>query len=244
MFSLKGKRILVTGASSGIGKQIAIDVASQGGIVILLGRNLDRLKEAINVIGGIEHQYFSVELTNQEEVESFVSQQKPFDGIILNAGIIEYVPVKFINAKKLNDIFDANFKSAVILSQLLLKRKLVNKQGAFVFISSIAAKLGVPGTALYASSKAALSSYSKVLASELAGQKIRSNCICPGIVITPMTNLAIDASGDRMQDDSKNYPLGYGEPKDVAGLAVYLLSDESRWMTGTDLILDGGFTLK
>lgn len=244
MFSLIGKRILVTGASSGIGKQIAIDVASQGGIVTLLGRNSHRLEEAVSLLEGVEHEYFSVELTNQEEIDHFVNQQKPFDGVILNAGIIDYVPVKFINVEKLNDIFDTNFKSAVILSQLLLKRKLVNKQGAFVFISSIAAKLGVPGTALYAASKAALSSYSKVLASELASQKIRSNCICPGIIITPMTSAAIDASGDRMQDGSKNYPLGYGEPKDVAGLAVYLLSDESRWMTGTDLILDGGFTLK
>ncbi|RYD69360.1 MAG: SDR family oxidoreductase, partial [Sphingobacteriales bacterium] len=102
----------------------------------------------------------------------------------------------------------------------------------------------LPECKLYAASKAALSSYSKVLASELAGQKIRSNCICPGIIITPMTNAAIEASPEAMADGEKDYPLGYGEPKDVSSLAIYLLSDESRWMTGTDLILDGGLTLK
>ena len=244
MFSLKDKRILVTGASSGIGRQIAIDIANQGGIVTLLGRNLDRLKEVINELGGIGHQSFSVELTLQSELEEFVKLQQPFDGVLLNAGIIDYVPVKFINTEKLDAIFNTNFKAAVILSQLLLKKKLVNKSGAFVFISSISSKLGVPGTALYAASKAALSSYSKVLASELAGQKIRSNCICPGIIVTPMTKAAIEASPEAISEGEKHYPLGYGEPKDVSGIAIYLLSDESKWMTGTDLILDGGLTLK
>lgn len=242
MFSLKDKRILVTGGSSGIGRQIAIDIAQRGAVVVLVARDIDRLNKVAEMLDGTGHGCYSIDLTNQLEISAFVKEQKPFDGVVLNAGIVAYLPVKFISLEKIDTIFDTNYKASVILSQLLIKHKRINKSASLVFISSISASLGVSGTALYASSKAAIKAYSKVVASELASQKIRSNSISPGIIKTPMTETAIDASSD-MNLAEKSYPLGYGTPNDVSGLVVYLLSDESKWMTGTDLILDGGLTL-
>lgn len=244
MFSLIGKRILVTGASSGIGKQIAVSLSNQGAILTILGRDTSRLDEVKSLLSTQAHQSFQIDLINQLQVKNFVKQQTPFDGIVMAAGVISYLPAKFISEEKIDSIFDVNYKASVLLLQQLIKNKLINKGGSVAFISSISAKIGIAGTALYASSKAALISFAKVVASELAGQKIRSNCICPGIVVTPMTENASDVSLDLMSDAEKEYPLGYGTPEDVAGLIVYLMSDSSRWMTGAELILDGGFTLK
>jgi NAD(P)-dependent dehydrogenase (short-subunit alcohol dehydrogenase family) len=244
VFSLSGKKVLVTGASSGIGRQIAIDVALMGGIVTLIGRDKERLEESLKLLSGEGHRFFPFDLTDSSGLNSFVAQCGAFDGVVLNAGVIDYTPVKFLNSEKIDLLFETNFKSAVLLSQLLIKGKRINKLGSLVFISSISSKLGVPGTALYASSKAALSAYAKVVASELAKQKIRSNSISPGIIITPMTSQALEVTSDEsIKEAEKLYPLGYGEPGDVSGLVVYLLSDKSRWMTGTDLVLDGGLTL-
>ncbi|KQS37804.1 SDR family NAD(P)-dependent oxidoreductase [Pedobacter sp. Leaf194] len=244
MFSLQDKRFLVTGGSSGIGRQISIHLGQQGAQVTLVGRNLERLQNVTAEMKDGNHKCFSFDLTKQNEVAAFIKQQIPFDGIVFNAGIVDYLPIKFMSDEKINKVFDVNFKGAVLLCQQLIKNKLITKGGSLVFISSISSKLGIPGTALYAASKAAICAYSKVVASELAAQKIRANCICPGIVITPMTANAEDVSTTSLEDAEKEYPLGYGRPEDVSALVTYLLSDESRWMTGTDLILDGGLTLK
>ncbi|WP_316770964.1 SDR family oxidoreductase [Pedobacter frigiditerrae] len=245
MFSLQDKRILVTGASSGIGSEISKQLAAQGARVTIVGRDLKRLAEVKSKMEGSGHDDFAFDLAKYAEIIDFVKQQaSPFDGIVFNAGIVDYVPVKFISPEKINTVFDTNFGGNALLCQQLIKNKLIQKAGSLVFISSISAKLGIPGTALYAASKAAISAYAKVVASELAGQKIRSNSISPGIIVTPMTANATDASTTDLQEAEKQYPLGYGEPADVSALVVYLLSNESRWMTGTDLILDGGFTLK
>lgn len=244
MFSLASKRILITGASSGIGRQIAIDVAAMGATVILTGRDENRLIEVKSKLKGEGHELYSVDLTVKSQVLDFVNKNTSFDGVVFNAGIIEYGLVKFIKEENLDAIFNTNFKATVLLCQQLIKNKLVKKMGSILFISSISSQIGVSGTALYASSKAALSAYSRVLASELAVQKIRANCISPGIILTPMTSQASEVITDSsMKDAERAYPLGYGRPEDVSGLAVYLLSDASRWMTGSDLKLDGGLTL-
>jgi NAD(P)-dependent dehydrogenase (short-subunit alcohol dehydrogenase family) len=243
MFSLNQKNILITGASSGIGRQLAIDIASFGANVTLMGRDVDRLNQVVSLLAGENHKTVSVDLTDSDAVTEFVKNCNiAFDGIVFNAGIVDYGPVKFITEEKIDLIFNTNFKSVVLLSRQLIKNKLIKKGGSLVFISSISSKLGVSGTALYASSKAALSSYSKVLASELAVQKIRANSINPGIVVTSMTDQAADVSSS-FDDAEKAYPLGYGKPEDISGLVIYLLSDASRWMTGSDMVIDGGLTL-
>jgi NAD(P)-dependent dehydrogenase (short-subunit alcohol dehydrogenase family) len=243
IFSLAGKSILVTGASSGIGRQIAITASEFGANVTLVGRHRPRLDETRSSMISGNHEIIEADLTKKDDLKTIVAG-KVFDGVVFNAGIVEYTPVKFLSEEKTKKIFDANFNSAVMLCQQLLKNKKIQKQGSLIFMSSVSSKLGVPGTALYASSKAALSAFTKVVASEVASQGIRSNSICPGIIRTPMTELAKTAtSGTAVEDASKAYPLGYGDTIDVSGLVVFLLADASRWMTGSDIVLDGGLTL-
>jgi NAD(P)-dependent dehydrogenase (short-subunit alcohol dehydrogenase family) len=245
MITLKGKNILVTGASSGIGRQIAITASELGAFVTLVGRDLQKLNDTLVLMSGQKHKLYSLDLSTPDNIDQLILESTPFDGVVFNAGLANYLPVKFLNEDKINNIFKINFESNVLLTQKLLKKKLINKKGSLVFISSISSKLGVPGTALYSASKAALSSFAKVLASEVAAQGIRSNSICPGIVKTEMTGLAIDVlSESEVIKSASEYPLGYGEPNDVAGLVMYLLSDISKWMTGSEIIIDGGFTLK
>jgi NAD(P)-dependent dehydrogenase (short-subunit alcohol dehydrogenase family) len=244
MFSLKDKKILITGGSSGIGRQIALHAAELGAKVTILARNADKLASVLAELSGDGHAAISVDLGNEAEVVTFVKTAGAFDGIVFNAGIVEYTPVKFITVEKIKKIFDINFNSAVILSQQLLKNKLINKKGSLVFISSISSKIGIAGTALYASSKAATNAYTKVIAAELAPQGTRANSVCPGVIVTPMTEEAINVTSDNVVDDKeKAYPLGYGKPEDVSGLVIYLLSDASKWMTGSNLVIDGGLTL-
>ncbi len=245
MIQLNDKHILITGASSGIGRQIAITASELGANVTIIGRNVENLQKTISLLKGDGHDMLSIDLSINEDIDRLISLSSSFDGVVFNAGVIEYLPVKFLNSSKIESIFDVNFNSNVILSQKLIKNKLINKKGSLVFISSISSKLGVPGTAIYSASKAALCSFSKILASELASQGIRSNSVCPGIIKTAMTEMATNlVSEEDAKKASLDYPLGYGEASDVAGLAMYLLSDISKWMTGSELIIDGGFTLK
>lgn len=245
MISLSGKHILVTGASSGIGREIAVMASSLGAAVTITGRNEERLNETLQLLTGDGHTIIAADITVAEGIDVIIRESKPFDGIVFNAGVVEYTPVKFITQQKIDNVFSVNITSTMLLCQQLLKNKKVLKKGSLVFISSISSKLGVPGTALYAASKAALTSFAKVTAAECAAQGIRSNSICPGIVVTPMTGQAASVtSEEEMKKAAADYPLGYGEPADVAGLVMYLLGDTSKWMTGSELIIDGGFTLK
>lgn len=242
IFSLADKSILVTGASSGIGKQIAIMAAEFDARVTLVGRNRQRLEETLSVMKGDGHEIIVADLTRKEDLR--FDSGKSYHGVVFNAGVVEYLHVKFISAEKIKKIFDTNFNGTVLLCQQLLKNKKVNKPGSLVFISSISSKLGVAGTALYASSKAAVNAFAKVVASEVASQGIRSNTISPGVILTPMTEEAkVVTSDQQMEEQARAYPLGYGSTTDVSGLVVFLLSDASKWMTGSDLTLDGGLTL-
>ncbi|TPG43940.1 SDR family NAD(P)-dependent oxidoreductase [Flavobacterium pectinovorum] len=245
MITLKDKNILVTGASSGIGRQIAITASELGAKLTIIGRNIEKLDETLALLSGDGHKIQVVDLSDSANFTALISESLPYDGVVFNAGVVEYLPVKFLNESKINSVFATNFDSNVVLSQKLIKSKLLKKGGSLVFVSSISSKLGVPGTAMYTASKAALSAFSKVLASELASQGIRSNSVSPGIIKTAMTDKASDVvSDEELKKAESEYPLGYGEPSDVAGLIMYLLSDISKWMTGSDLIIDGGFTLK
>ncbi|RKR08368.1 NAD(P)-dependent dehydrogenase (short-subunit alcohol dehydrogenase family) [Flavobacterium sp. 90] len=245
MITLKDKNILVTGASSGIGRQIAITASELGAKLTIIGRNVEKLEETLTLLNGDGHKIQVADLSDSANLTTLISESLPYDGVVFNAGVVEYLPVKFLNESKINSVFATNFDSNVVLSQKLIKSKLLKKGGSLVFVSSISSKLGVPGTAMYTASKAALSAFSKVLASELASQGIRSNSVSPGIIKTAMTDKASDVvSDEELKKAESEYPLGYGEPSDVAGLIMYLLSDISKWMTGSDLIIDGGFTLK
>lgn len=236
LFDIIDKTILVTGASSGIGKEVAIRCAEQGANVIVTGRDADRLSSS-KVFP--DQKQIVCDLNNETNITQLIEAIPELDGVVFCAGIMEYSPVKLISIKKINNIFSTNFNSQVILTQQLLKYKKLKQGSSLVYISSIASKVGVPGTALYASTKAALNAFIRVTASELSNQKIRVNSICPGIVTTPMG----DAAASMATDIESIYPLGLGRPVDVAGSGIFLLSEASRWITGTELILDGGLTL-
>ncbi len=245
IFSLSGKKILITGASSGIGRQIAITAAQMGAGVIISGRDKERLTGTKDMIAsGAE--IFVADLTKEEDIINLINDLPQLDGVVFSAGVIEYVPAKYINAEKLNKIFSINFNSPVLLTRQLIKNKKLEQGASLVYVSSISSMIGVPATGMYAASKAALNSFVKVVATELAGQKIRANSICPGLVKTPLLAGAAqkNISADSFTEAEKNYPLGLGEPQDVAAAAAFLLSGAARWITGTAMVIDGGFTLQ
>lgn len=240
---LEGKHILVTGASSGMGRVFCRMIAEEGGNVSLVARNEDRLKKTISELKGKSHNYYVCDLTSDEQLALLLAQIKELDGVVFCAGINEFVPVKFIKQDKIDRIFQTNFYSQIILTQLLLKKKLLRKKASLVYISSLSATLGVPGTIIYASSKAALNSAVRVIASELAPQGIRANAICPGIVRTEMLS-GTNISEETFARQEAEYPLGLGTPEDVGNAVIYHLSDGSRWLTGNCMVLDGGYSLK
>jgi NAD(P)-dependent dehydrogenase (short-subunit alcohol dehydrogenase family) len=242
---LEGKKILVTGASSGIGREVALMLAKQGSQLILTGRNKERLLETVSKTNNESiHKAIVADLSIATELNDLLSQLPLLDGIVFNAGMVDYKPIKFLKQEDINQTFQINTFSAILLATGLMKNKKISKGGSLVFISSISSKLGVPGTALYASSKAALTGFARVLASELAPQKIRCNVISPGIVETALTSQSIAASSEEsMKKQKSQYPLGFGKPEDVANIVKYLLSDECKWMTGSEITLDGGFLL-
>ena len=242
LFDIKYKNILVTGASSGIGREIATNLNALGANVIITGRNEERLNETRDLMVyylGTPVETYPCDLSKEDEIKKLVTSLPQLDGVVFCAGVVEYYPIKFINTEKINNIFSVNLNSQILLTQQLVKNKKLKPNGSLVYISSIASKIGVAGTALYTASKAGLNGFVKVTASELAGQKIRANSICPGIIQTPMTEKAQNVNDDL----GKDYPLGLGETIDVVGPCIFLLSNASKWITGTELILDGGLTL-
>lgn len=243
MFTLENKHILITGASSGMGATFSKMISEQGARVSLLARNEERLLQTKSTLSGDGHNSFVCDLTDEEQMKKVVADMEPVDGIVFCAGINDFVPVKFVKIDKFEKIFNTNYFSQIILLKLLLKKKKVNKNSSLVFISSLSSVLGVSGTLLYASSKAAMNSAVKVLASELATSGTRVNAICPGIVKTPMIS-GTNIDEEQFLEQEKQYPLGLGTPEDVGGAVIYHLADESRWLTGNIMIMDGGVSLK
>ena len=183
-------------------------------------------------------------MTNEIEIETLVEKVDFLNGIVLAAGITKTLPFKFLNERELSNIMNTNFQAPVILCQKLAKKKKIKNNSSIVFISSIAGNvIGNKGNGAYAASKAALNGICKVMAIELASQKIRTNCVSPGMVKTPMTaNGFSSVSKEQLELNEKLYPLGYGEPEDVAYGVLYLASDEGKYLTGSELVIDGGWT--
>lgn len=244
-FSLSNKTILITGASSGIGRSIAIICSKMGAKVIITGRNEKRLNETFTLLEGSDHKKFIIDLTDLSALENLIEQLPKLDGIVSNAGIVKSLITQVSEPKDACEIFNINTIAPINLIQFLLQNKKLNKKASIVFISSISGVYcGYIGGSLYGSTKAALNGFSKALALEVAPRGIRVNTINPGMVDT---NLLIDSSisDEQLKEDVKNYPLKrYGKPVDVAYSVVYLLSDASEWVTGTSLLIDGGYTLK
>lgn len=247
-FSLSGKTILITGASSGIGQGIALACARQGAKVLLLGRDLDRLEYTLKLCeNGCDHGVLSLDLGNdlrmKKVLEAFVRTHATIHGFVHAAGVSPTIPFKVMKKDSILEAFQLNVFSAITLIQTITKPGIKSPEGmSMVLISSVLSEAGEKGKSLYAMTKAALVAMVKSLALEYADKKIRFNAISPSVVNTPLSL----KSEYRKEESSMNYvhdqhPLGLGEVEDVANAAIYLLSDGSGWVTGTNLIVDGGY---
>lgn len=244
-FSLKGKTILVTGASSGIGKATAIECSKMGAKLIITGRDEDRLSNTFNCLyGSIEnHKMIVADLTNRQQIDSLVSQIGDINGGVLSAGRSMTLPIKFATTERFLEIFEINLFSQIELLRLLIKKKKFINNSSVVFISSIGGNTRFsPGNAIYGTAKSALSTFIKYCVVELS-PKIRFNGISPGMINTPLINIGAITEEDK-NVDMQAYPLKrYGEPEEVAYSAIYLLSDAASWVTGTSLCIDGGISV-
>lgn len=242
IFSLNGKKILITGASSGIGQATAIECANFGADLILVGRDESRLAETLSKCAGGQHVTLNYDLGIKESIIELVENLPALDGIVFSAGIIKRLPIKFISLDAIQEIFDINFFSMVEITRLLVKAKKLKDESSMVAISSVGAEHASLGNISYMASKGAVNSFVKGLAFELARHKVRVNAVLPGMI---KTNLSRAINNEDLEADIKRYPLGrYGNPEEVAYACLYLLSDASKWVTGTKLVIDGGLTLR
>lgn len=243
IFSLEGKTILITGASSGIGAAIAIECSKAGAKLIIIGRNEERLNATYSALEGIGHIGLICDLKDEEAIKKLVSSLPKLDGLVLCAGINKTMPISFLTRKKIDEIFDINFFSPVELLRLMIKKKILNENASIVAMSSIGGNdVFTPGAAAYGASKAALLSWMKTTAKELA-PKFRVNCICPGQINTPM-NATQEITEEQYESYRNSIPMKrFGKPEEIAYCAIYLLSEASRWITGSTFIIDGGTTL-
>ena len=244
-YTLEGKTILVTGASSGIGRVAAIECAKMGATVIAVGRNEQRLKETLSMMESDKSSCIVCDLTEASDVDNMVSEIPVVDGLVNNAGIAIVKPIKFINEEDFTTMLKADTLAPILLLQKMVKKKKINKGGSVVFTSSMAALGGVTnGNAMYVACKGAISSFVPNAALELATQKIRVNAVCPAMVNTPMVHNGDADSEENYKEMADLYPLKkFGEPEDIAWAMIYLLSDASRWVTGTNMVVDGGYSI-
>lgn len=240
-FSLLNKKILVTGASSGIGRETAIICSKMGANVIITGRNEDRLCETFNQLDGDNNDKITADLTDSIQIDSLVSTLPKLNGIVHCAGIGNRTLLKMVKENDLSKVMRTNFESPVLLQKSLLKNKKLLPASSVVFIASRAPFAPTVGNGIYAASKGALIAYAKVLGLELANQLIRVNCVCPAMVWTELVQKDAELTGTDYHEAEKAYPLKrYGKPEDIANLIVYLLSDASSWMTGSCIDITGG----
>ncbi|GHT77571.1 3-oxoacyl-ACP reductase [Bacteroidia bacterium] len=243
-YSLEGKTILITGASSGIGQTTAIECSKLGAKVIITARNEKRLNETFLQLHGEGHQQIIADLTVREDLDYLIENITQLDGLVNNAGINKILPVQFINENDFENILKINTIAPVFLMQRLFKKKKFNRNASIVITSSIGGVFSItPANAMYGMSKSAISSFMKFTALEMSIKGIRCNCVNPGMIETPLIDKAVLTTEDRERDIAK-YPLKrYGKPTDVAFGIIYLLSDASSWVTGTSLVIDGGITI-
>lgn len=243
-YSLEGKTVLVTGASSGIGRATAIECSKLGAKVVITARHEERLKETLSALEGDGHQLILCEMTSDDDLTNLVETVPMLDGLVCNAGINKLVPIRQLKAEDLNHIFEVNTFSSIILLQKLMKKKKLAEDASVVYTSSISGiGAAAVGESMYIASKGALSAFVKAAALECSKKGIRVNAVCPGMVKTEMSDAYDLNEGDN--EDLKNYPLGrYANPVDIAWAIIYLLSNASSWVTGTNLVIDGGLTTR
>lgn len=247
-YSLEGKTILVTGASSGIGRATAIECSKLGATVIITARNEQRLSSVLNELDssfGQNHQMVIADIAKEEGLNTLIGALPALDGLSSNAGIaLGNSPIKFIGEEQMHSLMQTNTYSHVLLAKMLFKKKLMAKNGSIVFTASIGGTVSHgPGNTLYGMSKNALLAFAKYAAIEFAPRGIRVNCVSPGMIETPLINLDALTEEDKAVDADKYLLKRYGKPEEVARTTAFLLGDASSFITGTAIVVDGGYTV-
>ena len=245
-YSLNNKTILVTGASSGIGRETAVECSKLGAKLIITGRNKERLSNTFSELAGKGHSMFMADLDDENALMSLIDFIPQIDGLSCNAGIgVGTKPAVFYRKNDMQQVINTNAISTALLVKGLVKKKKLNNPSSVVFTSSIEGNFVTSiGNGMYGMSKAALSAYAKTVAVELAPRGVRCNIVAPGMVKTPLITATGELTQEQLDKDAARYPLGrYGNPQDVAWAIIYLLSDAASWMTGSTIKIDGGITL-
>ena len=247
-FSLRNKNIVITGASSGIGRQCAVECSKAGARAVLIARNKERLEETLNQLDGEGHLIFSIDITEYEKIKNIIDETVnaigKIDGFIHSAGIELTKPFSLTKPAEFENLYKVNVVSGFEFARIISSNKYINENGgSFIFIASVMSVVSTPAIITYSASKGALAAGVKSMALELASKKIRVNCISPGVVETDLTKSFLNKLTEEAKNEIyKMHPLGIGKPDDVANACIYLLSDESGWMTGSNLIIDGGYS--
>ena len=242
-FSLQGKRIFITGASSGIGRAAAIECAKMGAVCVITGRDETRLKNVLDVMEGSEHMMLAADLNEEGDLQSLIEQMPVLDGFVNNAGISMTKPIGFIRKEEITDVFQTNTFTPIMLTQALLKKRKINKGASIVFTSSMASYNPEMGNSIYGASKGAITTFVRACAKELSSRTIRVNAVHPGMVNTPLVD-RLNFSVEQLEMDKERYPLKrYAEAEEIAYGIIYLLSDASSMVTGSSLMIDGGIHL-
>ena len=248
---LSQKNILITGASSGIGKAIAYKCVEMGACVRLVARNRAALEQVVNDLGSEKASYYLLDMRNTDEYESVINRlvgdYGKLNGFVHSAGTQITLPLKNMTLDQYQDLFLVNTFSAFELSRVMSLKKYYTLDGlSIVFVSSVMSKVANPALVAYCASKSALVGGGRSMALELAAKKIRVNCVSPGYIEdTPMMQSIIGTISEREHNILRNgYPLGLGRSADVANICAFLLSDDSSWITGQNFVVDGGYTAR
>lgn len=242
-YSLEGKTILITGASSGIGRCTAIECSKMGAKLVITGRNKERLNDTLSNLEGEGHGIFAGDLTEDKTIEALMERLPQLDGVFFCAGVTDTTPAKFIDEEKIERVFNINIISPMLLTKWLVKKKKIQACASLVYMSSYGAEVVTSGLGIYAASKGAVNSFMRTIATELSARKVRANSIMAMMVKTELIDTLGSLSKEDIEKDEAKYPLGYGKPEDVAFAVIYLLSDASKWVTGSIIKMDGGSTL-
>lgn len=242
-YSLEGKTILITGAASGIGKATAIESSKMGAKIVAVDLNGEGLTALMPQLAGEGHVSFVGNLCDEDFLKNLGENVPALDGVFLCAGVSDTTPVKFITEEKIQRVFDVNLTAPILMLRQFLVKKKINKGGSLVWMSSYGAEKVEPGLGVYAASKSAVNGIMRAYARELVSRKIRSNSIMPMMIKTELLGTLNNISDKDWEKQEAMYPLGFGNPLDVAYAAIYLFSDASRWITGTQIKMDGGSNL-
>lgn len=241
-FNIEGKTIIVTGATSGIGRATAVACAQLGANVVLTGRNVSRLEETLSMMSDVcKHLIIPADLTDEAQVQGLLEKVPAVDGLACCAGVANMNPFAFVSQEEIERVFHVNCFAPVMLANRLMKAKKIGKGSSVVFVSSVdGPKIVHAGNSVYSGSKNALVGMARNMAIDLAGKKIRVNCVLPGTTDTPMIHTG-SATDESLAETAKSLPMKrFAQPEEIANVIIFLLSDAASYITGTEITVDGG----